>query len=142
YIKMTDGMILSPVVEISVKEVKEFEVLNLEVEGDNTYVASNQIVHNCVFCGLCIAPETLVVTNPSVKPMSEISVGEMVLTHTGDYKPVTKVWDMRYSGPLYRVYVYGKPEPLVCTRDHRILAVSRPRSGRSDGRLKRPLEPL
>ena len=142
YIKMTDGMILSPVVEISVEDVNEFEVLNLEVECDNTYVASNQIVHNCVFCGLCIAPETLVVTNPSVKPMSEISVGEMVLTHTGDYKPVTKVWDMRYSGPLYRVYVYGKPEPLVCTRDHRILAVSRPRSGRSDGRLKRTLEPL
>jgi len=29
-------------------------VLNLEVEDDNTYVASNQVVHNCVFCGLCV----------------------------------------------------------------------------------------
>ncbi len=96
----------------------------------------------CVFCGLCIDPDTLVVTNPSLKRMSAISVGDLVLTHTGAYKPVTKVWDMRYTGTLYRIHVYGKPEPLVCTADHPIIAVSRPKSNRKDGRLLRTTRPL
>jgi len=96
----------------------------------------------CVFCGLCVDPDTPVITNPGVKALSAISVGEMVLTHTGEYKPVTKIWDMRYTGPLYRIYVYGKPRPLMCTKDHRILAASRLRGNRKDGRLLRTLQPL
>jgi formate hydrogenlyase subunit 6/NADH:ubiquinone oxidoreductase subunit I len=96
----------------------------------------------CVFCGLCVDPETVVITNPGVQPLRAISIGDLVLTHTGEYRPVTKIWDMLYTGPLYRIYVYGKPEPLLCTKDHRILAVSRARGNRRDGRLLRTIEPL
>ncbi|MDG6914160.1 MAG: 4Fe-4S binding protein [Nitrososphaerota archaeon] len=53
-IKMTDDMVVSPVVEISVRDVVEERVYNLEVQDDNSYVASNISVHNCVFCGLCV----------------------------------------------------------------------------------------
>jgi formate hydrogenlyase subunit 6/NADH:ubiquinone oxidoreductase subunit I/intein/homing endonuclease len=96
----------------------------------------------CVFCGLCIDPETPVLTNPDVKAISEISVGDKVLTHNGEYKRVTKVWDMKYSGPMYKIFVYGKPEPLVCTADHRVLAVQRHVSMK-EGRLPRLLtQPL
>lgn len=96
----------------------------------------------CVFCGLCVDPETPVVTNPGLKPINQIEIGDMVLTHTGDYKPVTKVWDMTYTGALYRIWVYGRPEPLVCTADHPILAVSRPMPNRKDRRLERVTGPL
>ena len=54
HIHMEDGMVVSPVIRIEVKEVEDFEVMNLEVDGDNSYVAANQAVHNCVFCGLCV----------------------------------------------------------------------------------------
>jgi len=136
------GIIVSPVVHIETENVQDFEVRNLEVEEDNSYVAANQSVHNCVFCGLCVEPDTPVMTNPGLKPISEINVGEMVLTHTGAYRPVTKVWDMRYTGPLYRIQVFGKPEPLVCTADHQLMAVSRPVSTRKDRRLLRVTRPL
>jgi formate hydrogenlyase subunit 6/NADH:ubiquinone oxidoreductase subunit I len=96
----------------------------------------------CVFCGLCVDYLTEIQTNPGLKQINEIAVGELVLTHTGVYKPVTKVWDMNYSGPLYKMYVFGKPEPLVCTADHPILAVSRPISNRRDKRLLRVTSPL
>ncbi len=96
----------------------------------------------CVFCGLCVDPNTPVMTNPGLKTISEISVGDKVLTHSGEYKPVTKIWDMLYDGPLYKIQVYGKPEPLVCTADHPILAVSRPFSKKRDRRLLRVTEPL
>ena len=96
----------------------------------------------CVFCGLCLAPDTPVVTNPGLKQLKEVVLGDLLLTHTGEYKPVTKVWDMRYTGTLYKIHVYGKPEPLVCTADHPIIAVSRRKSNRKDGRLLRRTEPL
>jgi intein/homing endonuclease len=74
--------------------------------------------------------------------ISELKVGERVLTHSGDYKPVTKVWDMTYTGLMYRIWIYGKPDPLVCTADHHVLAVSRPVSNRKDKRLLRVASPL
>ncbi len=54
YIKMADAMIMSPVVEMSIREAQCENVYNLEVKDDNSYVASNISVHNCVFCGLCV----------------------------------------------------------------------------------------
>jgi intein/homing endonuclease len=141
-VHISDGMVVTPVVKIDVADVVDYEVRNLEVDGDNSYVAANIAVHNCVFCGLCIDPDTPVVTNPGLKPMKEVKVGDLLLTHTGEYKPVTKVWDMRYTGTLYRIHVYGKPEPLVCTADHPIMAVSRRMSKGKDGGLSRSTEPL
>ncbi|MBI3858626.1 MAG: 4Fe-4S binding protein [Thaumarchaeota archaeon] len=54
YVKMFEGLIASPVVKISTESVIDQEVWNLEVKNENSFVASNQIVHNCVFCGLCV----------------------------------------------------------------------------------------
>jgi ferredoxin len=54
YVHLTDGMIVSPVIEIETTDVVDYYVQNLEIDGDNSYVASNITVHNCVFCGLCV----------------------------------------------------------------------------------------
>ncbi len=54
YIKMAEGMIMSPVVHASVEHVENEIVYNLEVKDDNSYISSNISVHNCVFCGLCV----------------------------------------------------------------------------------------
>lgn len=142
YVHLSDGMVVTPVVEIETQVVQDYLVQNLEIEGDNSYIAANISVHNCVFCGLCVEPDTSVVTNPGLVTISELKVGERVLTHRGDYKPVTKIWDMMYTGSMYRIYVYGKPDPLVCTGDHPVLAVSRPVSPRKDKRLLRVMAPL
>ena len=40
--------------KIDVTDVQDYDVQNLEIEGDNSYIASNIAVHNCVFCGLCV----------------------------------------------------------------------------------------
>ena len=96
----------------------------------------------CVFCGLCVDYLTEVQTNPGLKQINQIAVGDLLLTHRGDYKPVTKIWDMSYTGPFYRIYVYGKPDPLGCTADHPIMAVSRPVSNKKDKRLLRVTTPL
>src|SRR5947207_7395367 len=38
--------------------------------------------------GHCLAPETLIETEDGVKRITEVAVGEKVLTHTGTYRPV------------------------------------------------------
>ncbi|MDG6926521.1 MAG: 4Fe-4S binding protein [Nitrososphaerota archaeon] len=66
YIRMTEGIIASPVVTATFEDVADEEVWNLEVQDDNSYVAANNIVHNCVFCGLCVDAcpfDALVMTN-------------------------------------------------------------------------------
>ncbi|MDG7007588.1 MAG: hypothetical protein JRN06_05020 [Nitrososphaerota archaeon] len=137
-----NGMLVSEVVSVETAKVEDFLVQNLEVEEDNSYVAANQSVHNCVFCGLCIEPDTEVATNPGLKQISQLAIGDFVLTHAGEYKPVTKIWDMTYTGLYYKIHVLGKPEPLRCTADHPIVAVSRPVSNRKDRRLLRVTTPL
>jgi formate hydrogenlyase subunit 6/NADH:ubiquinone oxidoreductase subunit I len=54
YVKMTDNMIMSPVVEVLIENVYNENMYNLEVKDDNSYVSANISVHNCVFCGLCV----------------------------------------------------------------------------------------
>jgi len=142
YIHLKDGMIVSPVIDIQTQDVKDIVVQNLEIQGDNSYVAANISVHNCVFCGLCVDYSQEIQVNPGLKPINQVTVGDLVLTHSGEYKPVTKVWDMNYTGPFYRIFVSGKPEPLSCTSDHPIIAVSRPLSNRKDRRLLRVTAPL
>lgn len=96
----------------------------------------------CVFCGFCVEPETIVISNPGIKQISEINVGDQILTHRGEYRPVTRIWDLTYSGLMFRIRSLGRPDPLVCTADHPILAVRRPVSNRKDGRLLREKGPL
>ncbi|MDG6959595.1 MAG: hypothetical protein JRN47_02785 [Nitrososphaerota archaeon] len=138
----TSGMAVSEVVSIETAEVEDYLVQNLEVEADNSYVAANQSVHNCVFCGLCIEPDTDVVTNPGLKQISRLAIGDLVLTHSGEYKPVTKVWDMTYTGRYYGIHASGKPEPLRCTADHPIVAVPRLALDRKGRRLLGATAPL
>ena len=140
--QVSQAIVVSEVIRTEIVEVRDFFVQNLEVEEDNSYVAANQSVHNCVFCGLCIEPETDVATNPGLKQINQIAIGDLVLTHSGEYKPVTKVWNMSYTGPYYRIHAFGKPEALGCTADHPIIAVSRPASNRKDRRLLRVTVPL
>ena len=136
------SVIPSRVVSVGIAQVNDFEVLNLEVEEDNSYVAANQSVHNCVFCGLCVTPDTEVMTNPGLKQISELTLKDHVLTHTGEYRPVTKIWDFEYTGQLYTIKVAGHPNPLTCTADHRLLGVHRPIGTRRDGRLVRTAGPV
>src|SRR5271156_5265638 len=57
--------------------------------------------------GHCLAPETEVVTEDGTKRITEVRVGDRVLTHTGEYKRVRAVARRHYDGPIYRVQVEG-----------------------------------
>ena len=78
----------------------------------------------CCFCHFCVTPDTLVTTNPSVSPIGQIQPGDRVLTHTGHYRRVRKVFTRNYSGRLYSIKPLGAPFPLKVTQDHPLLVSS------------------
>lgn len=54
-------------------------------------------------CGFCVLSETLIVTASGLKPIADVTVGELVLTHKGRYRLVTAVMQRPYEGEIYRL---------------------------------------
>jgi hypothetical protein len=67
--------------------------------------------------GLCVTPETLVMTNPGAKSIGEISAGERVLTRTG-WSDVRKVYSRKFSGEIFEVVPYLFNFPVGLTPEH------------------------
>ncbi len=73
---------------------------------------------------ICHHPETLILMGDgSVRPIAGVRVGDMVVTHTGNVRSVTKVYRHHYRGPLVRLTVDGCPHPLRMTPGHPVLGV-------------------
>ncbi|MGA8904119.1 MAG: LAGLIDADG family homing endonuclease [Candidatus Bathyarchaeia archaeon] len=94
----------------------------------------------CCFCHFCVVPDTLVTTNPSVKPISEIQIGDRVLTHTGLHRKVRQVYKHDYSGRLYTIRPLGAPFSLKVTEDHPLLVSTRNvvKKGRLEKQVREP----
>src|SRR6266700_3549129 len=50
-----------------------------------------------VNCSFCLTPETLIQTADGLKPIVEVRVGDLVLTHLGRYRRVTQVLTREYD---------------------------------------------
>ena len=71
--------------------------------------------------GRCVPPSTPIVTSDGIKPISEVKIGDRVLTHTGRFRMVTRLFSRNYTGKLYTFRTLGNYEPLITTEDHPIL---------------------
>ena len=71
----------------------------------------------------CVPPDTLIPTIEGYKPICEIKEGDLVLTHRGRFRKVTKVFKRKYKGKLvcikprkYGRWIRLTPEHLVLAR--------------------------
>ena len=65
----------------------------------------------------CLLPGTLIKTNLGYKKIEDIKLGDMVLTHLGNFKPVTNICIKDFSGDMYRMKFAGQLE-LNLTYNH------------------------
>ena len=72
----------------------------------------------------CFTPQMRVVTAQGLKPIVDVQVGDLVLTHQGRYRPVTETMQRSYSGPLYHIKIKGIGVVLEVTPEHPILTPS------------------
>jgi len=69
---------------------------------------------------VCFPPGTKIVTNPSVKNIETITIGQRVLTDNGTYQKVTETFRRPYCGDLITVHASGIPMFAV-TPEHPFL---------------------
>jgi hypothetical protein len=74
-------------------------------------------------CVPCMPPTALILTNPDVKEIMGILVGDKVLDARGNYSTVTKVWERPYDGELISITVPYQSEPIQITPEHPVLAI-------------------
>ncbi len=82
-------------------------------------------LYNAFDCSLCVLPDTHIKSNPSVKPISEISVGDKVLTHSGTYERVNRVFKKNYDGEVLEISTLYNTIPVRLTTDHLVLAIKK-----------------
>lgn len=76
------------------------------------------------WCPGCVLPGTIIHTNPDVKPIETLQVGDKVLGSDGRYHRVTETMVHRHKGKMYRITskCFGNS---VVTDDHPLLIAKR-----------------
>jgi ribonucleotide reductase alpha subunit len=70
----------------------------------------------------CFTPDTLVLTDKGYKPISDIEIGNLVLTHKGQWQPVASTMKRIYNGILdvYIPVLKGTDDAIIkCTPNHK-----------------------
>jgi len=75
----------------------------------------------------CFEAGTLVtMANGTRKPIETIEKGERVISHRGYAREVLRPIKTQWLGDMYKVHVEGRPEPIVCTGNHKFWSWQRP----------------
>jgi len=70
---------------------------------------------------MCVPGHTPVFTPTGVKCIAYIKPGDYVLTHTGDFKRVIRVYKRPYKGPIIRIKIPYIPWDIRLTPEHPVL---------------------
>ncbi|MGC1878091.1 MAG: ribonucleoside-diphosphate reductase subunit alpha [Rhabdochlamydiaceae bacterium] len=84
----------------------------LKVAND-TAVAVNQ----------CFAPETVIYTAEGIKPISDVSVGDLVLGISGTYREVTEKFSYNQKDPMVAMTIKHAIGPITVTAGHPFYAI-------------------
>lgn len=82
---------------------------------------SKATTHSTVYMmefGACESPDTLIVTDKGVKKIVDIDIGDMVLTHKGRFRPVTKKLFRKYDNKIVDFKTYGYNQNQLVTPNH------------------------
>lgn len=86
----------------------------------------------------CFTKGTKILTNPDLKPIEQVQVGDKVLTHNGRYRKVYHTQVRPYTGYLYQIQIWSDPEAILqVTEEHPFLYVRRTRQGERNRRFKK-----
>ena len=74
---------------------------------------------------ICLSQNALILMgDSSVKRIADVRVGELVVTHLGRVRPVTKTYRHRHQGTMIALNAGGCPGTLEVTPNHEFLAIA------------------
>jgi intein/homing endonuclease len=68
----------------------------------------------------CLTPDTKLYTTTGLKQIKDIQIGDLVYTHTGKWRKVTKLINHDINENIMLLKFYGCSEPLKITKNHKI----------------------
>jgi len=88
---------------------------------DQQVSRSRATMHSGIYLmeyGACKKPNTLITTDKGIKKICEVSVGDLVLTHKGRWRKVTKVLKRKYNDRLINYKTVGYNQFIGTTPNH------------------------
>jgi len=79
--------------------------------------------NNMVIPAHCLLPDTLVHVQNGLKNIKSVTKRDLVYTHAGAFKKVTKVFQRPYAGEIIRILPYYFSEGIACTPEHPLYAL-------------------
>jgi acyl-coenzyme A synthetase/AMP-(fatty) acid ligase len=73
----------------------------------------------------CVPSGNLLITNPGVKEIQDIRVGDKVLTHRGSFMPVEKIFVREYKGEIIKLLTSYSNLPVQLTPNHKVLILKK-----------------
>ncbi len=101
------------------REEYSYGACDMTPEPGVEYTMANQFIKNIrmmqlhssssilVHMKTCFSGKTVITTNDGYKKIRDIQIGDMVLTHTGEYHAVTDVMSKMYDGDMIKLH-YGR----------------------------------
>jgi UDP-glucose 6-dehydrogenase len=83
--------------------------------------------------GACCHPLTPIVTLTGIIPIVDVKIGDLVLTHKGNFKKVKQLFN-RDVNHIYKIRLQGQ-QPFFITNEHPVFAASAHRFKRKNGKL-------
>lgn len=81
---------------------------------------------------VCVPPGELIFTGKGYVPIENIRVGDLVATHTGNFRKVNKTMRRQINDKLYNIYFNGCAKPLRVTDEHPVFIFrERPQTDKS-----------
>lgn len=69
----------------------------------------------------CILPDTWMLTGDGLRQARDVRAGNLVMTETGEFKPVSKAWSQISNKDAVLITPYGWTEGFRVTADHKML---------------------
>jgi hypothetical protein len=66
----------------------------------------------------CFSPDTYILTENGYIPIKNIKIGDMVLTHTGNFNKVLNTSKREYKGDMLEIRANGLTKPILSTPGH------------------------
>lgn len=93
------------------------------LNNKNSFVFENAYLLDTIrglYFDQCLIPGQEIITSAGFKKIERVSIGDKVLTHTGQWERVTELFKNQNHDDIYEIQVYGQTKTLNVTANHPI----------------------